>query len=106
MNRADVLRLALEAGLFDDDQEPLPECLEKFFEQAFILGMQEQARKSVDRAVNAMADAEVLRLIAKEREECAKVCDDQAEYADEHLTDSAWRSADRCAAAIRARKSK
>ena len=39
-------------------------------------------------------------------EECAKVCDDQAEYADEHLTDSAWRSADRCAAAIRARKVK
>ena len=39
-------------------------------------------------------------------EECAKVCDDQAEYADEHLTDSAWRAADRCAAAIRARKSK
>ena len=73
MVKEDVIRLALEAGLFDDDQEPLPEYLERFFEQAFILGMQEQARKSVDRAVNAMADAEVRRLIAKEREECAKV---------------------------------
>ena len=69
MNREDVIRLALEAGLFDDDQEPLPEYLERF------------------------ADLVI--------EECAKVCDDQAEYADEHLTDSAWRSADRCAAAIR-----
>ena len=30
MSREDVMRLALEAGLFDDDQEPLPECLERF----------------------------------------------------------------------------
>ena len=101
MNRADVLRLALEAGLFDDDQEPLPECLEKFFEQAFILGMQEQARKSVDRAVNAMADAEVLRLIAKEREECAKVCEELEEDDASPLFVS-----QQCANAIRARKAK
>ena len=30
MNREDVIRMALEAGLFDDDQEPLPEYLERF----------------------------------------------------------------------------
>ena len=73
MNREEIMRLAMEAGLFDDDQEPLPEYLERF--ASLII------------------------------EECAKVCDDQAEYADEHLTDSAWRSADRCAAVIQARKS-
>ena len=77
MNREDVIRLALEAGLFDDDQEPLPEYLEHF--------------------ANLVVE-EIANLVI---EECAKVCDDQAEYADEHLTDSAWRSADRCAAAIR-----
>ena len=101
MSREDVMRLALEAGLFDDDQEPLPECLERFFEQAFILGMQEQARKSVDRAVNAMADAEVLRLIAKEREECAKVCEELEEDDASPLFVS-----QQCANAIRARKTK
>ena len=74
MSREDVMRLALEAGLFDDDQEPLPECLERFANLVI--------------------------------EECAKVCDDQAEYADEHLSGSEWRAADRCAAAIRARKMK
>ena len=101
MVKEDVIRLALEAGLFDDDQEPLPEYLERFFEQAFILGMQEQARKSVDRAVNAMADAEVLRLIAKEREECAKVCDARANSGDHYIEGSAESAG--CAAAIRAR---
>ena len=30
MNKEDVIRLALEAGLFDADQEPLPEYLERF----------------------------------------------------------------------------
>ena len=30
--------------------------LENFYEMAFIEGMQEQARRSVDRAVNAQAD--------------------------------------------------
>lgn len=30
MNRDDIIRLAHQAGLFDDDQEPLPEYLERF----------------------------------------------------------------------------
>ena len=30
MNREEIMRLALEAGLFDDDQEPLPEYLVRF----------------------------------------------------------------------------
>ena len=34
-----------------------PNDLERFYEQAFIAGMQEQMRRSVDRAVNAQADA-------------------------------------------------
>jgi hypothetical protein len=32
MNRDDIIRLAEKAGLFDDDQEPLPEYLERFAE--------------------------------------------------------------------------
>ena len=32
MNRDDIIRMAREAGLFDDDQEPLPEYLERFAE--------------------------------------------------------------------------
>jgi hypothetical protein len=30
MTRDDIIRLAHQAGLFDDDQEPLPEYLEAF----------------------------------------------------------------------------
>ena len=47
MTRDDVIRMAREASLFDDDQEPLIEHLERFFH---------------------MAQAE-------EREACAKVCE-------------------------------
>lgn len=30
MERDDIIRMAEKAGLFDDDQEPLPEYLERF----------------------------------------------------------------------------
>ena len=85
MSREDVIRLALEAGFKKDN------C-----------GVYQPDR------LNPEADCgpELAAFTNLVIEECAKVCDDQAEYADEHLTDSAWRSADRCAAAIRARKSK
>jgi hypothetical protein len=47
MTRDDIIRMAHKAGLFDDDQEPLPEHLERF----------------------------AALVIAAEREACAKVCE-------------------------------
>lgn len=54
-----LIELAKEAGFMQHlgvIAVPSIKHLEKFYEAAFIDGMQEQTRRSVDRAVNAQAD--------------------------------------------------
>ena len=51
LSREEIIRMAREAGLFNDDQSPLPEFLEHFANAAYAAGA------------------------AAERDACAKVCD-------------------------------
>jgi hypothetical protein len=81
MTRDDIIRLAREAKLFNDDQEPLPEYLERF----------------------------AALVAAAEREACAKVCEENLR--DEYLRQTRpiqeevmlLAAIADCAAAIRAR---
>ena len=76
MSREDVMRLALEAGLFDDDQEPLPEYLERFAN--FVLkemikdGWRQCAKGQRTTQFCGMAE----KAREEEREECAKIVDE------------------------------
>jgi hypothetical protein len=74
MTRDDIIRMALEAELFNDDQEPLPEHLERF----------------------------AALIAAAEREECAKVCED-GPIPKDSTTLTHIPTLVGCAAAIRAR---
>ena len=101
MNREDVIRLAGEAGFGANQRNTLLVKIERFADlvvKEMINDGWRQCAKG-QRTTQFCGMAEKAR--EEEREECAKVCDDQAEYADEHLTASAAITADRCAAAIR-----
>ena len=75
MNREDVIRLALEAGLFDDDQEPLPEYLVRFADLVLKEMIKDGWRQCAkgQRTTQFCGMAEKAR--EEEREECAKVCE-------------------------------
>jgi hypothetical protein len=78
MTRDDIIRLAREAELFNDDQEPLSEHLERF----------------------------AALVAAVEREACAKVCEELESQRINSSSLSGMifgSSAEECAAAIRAR---
>ena len=80
LSREEIIRMAHAAGLFNDDQSPLPEFLEHFANAAYDAGA------------------------AAEREECALACEDEAVEDTGHPEDTAYRNAIKhAAAAIRAR---
>ena len=70
------------------EQEPFPvQFIESDYERGFIDGMQEQMRRSVDRAVNAMAKREWVGL---EASEYVAFYDQFANYQEENPDDSGW----------------
>ena len=101
MTKEDVIRLALEAGLFDDDQEPLPEYLVRFADLVLKETIKDGWRQCAkgQRTTQFCGMAEKAR--EEEREECAKVCEELEEDDASPLFVS-----QQCANAIRARKSK
>lgn len=82
MTRDEIIRMAREAGGFEDRDDGVPYCMWLFTPQEL-----EKFAASV---------------IAKEREACAKLCDELAELNRSSPTDSLWQWGE-CAAAIRAR---
>ena len=69
MTRDDIIRMAHLAKLFDDDQEPLPEYLERF---AALVRADERNRTWTQEHWTEYERS----IAAAEREACAKVCDD------------------------------
>lgn len=119
MNRETIIQMAREAGLAEvtDTTESLPadyvEALAKLC--ALAVAKEAESRKAAQ-AENAdlkerlaRSGIEQRRAVAKEREECAKVCESTAwatsidEWRDMTKKDVADKSMHACAAAIRAR---
>ena len=96
MNTGDIIKLATEVHLFDDDQEPLVEHLEQF--AALVTQAERESRQAAQaeneqlKARLARSGVELRKAVRDEREACA--------IAAEKLkaTSSAW-----CAEAIHAR---
>jgi hypothetical protein len=94
MTKDDVIRMAREAGFVNSDAANIYQCLERFAKLVYEKAWADTALA----ATHTVTDA----AIAKEREACAKVCEETTASWTQHLYNEGCID---CAKAIRARKS-